>query len=101
MLYIIIPLILFTQILRTQRYILLNQSKSIIEKEIEMNVKNIDKQEKQTLTDRDKQRSRNSDTTPIRISSDLYELLREKAFYDRTTIRKVADVILDEALNGE
>ena len=44
--------------------------------------------------------SSSSNTTPIRISSNLYELLREKAFYERTTIRKVADGILDEALNG-
>lgn len=38
-------------------------------------------------------------TTAIRISTDLYELLREKAFYNRTTIRQIADDILGEALN--
>ncbi len=38
-------------------------------------------------------------TTAIRISSDLYELLREKAVYNRTTIRQIADDILEEALN--
>jgi len=65
-----------------------------------MSVKNLDKQGKQVFSNRTKRNSRNSNTTPIRISSDLYELLREKAFYDRTTIRKVADGILDEALNG-
>lgn len=40
-----------------------------------------------------------SGTTAIRISTDLYELLREKAFYNRTTIRQIADDILGEALN--
>lgn len=65
-----------------------------------MNVKKIDRQGKRAFTDKDKKKSKYSGTTPIRISSDLYELLREKAFYDRTTIRKVADAILDDALNG-
>ena len=54
---------------------------------------------RQTFSKDNKKVSSSSNTTPIRISN-LYELLREKAFYERTTIRKVADGILDEALNG-
>lgn len=40
-----------------------------------------------------------SGTTAIRISTDNYELLRQIAFYNRTTIREIADDILRKALN--
>lgn len=42
-----------------------------------------------------------SDTTAIRISTEIYESLRKKAFFDRTTIRQVADDILEEHLYEE
>lgn len=63
-----------------------------------MNVNHIDKRNRKHK--KETKDTNQSGTTAIRISSNLYELLREKAFYERTTIRKVADDILDEALNG-
>jgi len=69
-------------------------------REGERSVKNLNNIKRQTFSKDNKKVSSSSNTTPIRISSNLYELLREKAFYERTTIRKVADGILDEALNG-
>lgn len=65
-----------------------------------MNVKNIDKKKREFTLAKETRNNSQSETTAIRISSDLYELLREKAFFDRTTIRQVADDILDEAFNG-
>lgn len=41
-----------------------------------------------------------SETVPIRVSKEIYELLREKAFYERTTIREIADEIIYEYLNS-
>lgn len=44
-------------------------------------------------------RKDNLETTVIRISNKNYESLRKKAFYNRTTIRKIADEILEEELS--
>ncbi len=38
-------------------------------------------------------------TTAIRVSSDVYELLRSRAFHERTTIREIADEILTKELD--
>lgn len=64
-----------------------------------MSVKDLDIQNRKVTLTKDARNNSQSKTTAIRISTDLYELLREKAFYDRTTIRQVADDILDESLN--
>lgn len=44
-------------------------------------------------------RKDNLETTVIRISNKNYESLRKKDFYNRTTIRKIADEILEEELS--
>ena len=62
-----------------------------------MNLKSAENQEEKLVSNEDDNKKR-SETTAIRISSELYELLREKAFYDRSTIRQVADDILKVAL---
>lgn len=62
-----------------------------------MNLKSAENQEEKFVLNEDDNKKR-SETTAIRISSELYELLREKAFYDRSTIRQVADDILKVAL---
>ena len=41
------------------------------------------------------------DTTVIRISHKNYELLRQKAYYTRSTIRQIADDILEEELKDK
>ena len=56
-----------------------------------MNVNHIDKRNRKYK--KETKDTNQSGTTAIRISSNLYELLREKAFYERTTIRKVSDDI--------
>ena len=66
-----------------------------------MSVKDVNEKKRKHILDKEKRNNSQSETTAIRISSDLYELLREKAFFDRTTIRQVADDILDQALNNE
>lgn len=48
------------------------------------------------LTDQPKD---TDDTTVIRISNENYESLRERAFYNRTSIRYVADEILKKELH--
>lgn len=40
-------------------------------------------------------------TTVIRISNENYECLRKVAFHERTTIRKIADEILETKLKDK
>ena len=61
-------------------------------------VKNKSKQNKISI---DMNKKTHTDTTAIRISTDIYESLRKKAFFDRTTIRQVADDILKQHLYEE
>ncbi|MEY8291701.1 hypothetical protein AAK882_03490 [Carnobacteriaceae bacterium 52-44] len=63
-----------------------------------MNLKSVKNQKEELVLNEDGKNKKRSDTTAIRISSELYELLREKAFYERSTIRQVADDILELAL---
>lgn len=41
------------------------------------------------------------DTTVIRVSNGNYERLREKAYFTRSTIRQIADEILEEQLKEQ
>lgn len=63
-----------------------------------MNLKSVKNQKEEPVFNENGKNKKRSDTTAIRISSELYELLREKAFYERSTIRQVADDILELAL---
>lgn len=63
-------------------------------------VHNVKKSEEQRKLIEEQGKKTHSDTTAIRVSTEVYESLRRKAFFERTTIRKIADDILEEYLCG-
>lgn len=65
-----------------------------------MNFKSVKNQDKELVFNENEKNKEGANTKAIRISSELYELLREKAFYERSTIRQVADDILELALKN-